>query len=212
MSKPARQPQWPGMVKAPNSLRIAQIVIGVITLVLAGLVLAFPVFAIFLIAVWLSISLLFGGIEGIVVGAGARHLSKGWRAISIGAGAVAIAVSVAVFAFPAAAAFTLTFLLSVALLFLGAGGIAKGVSEKRMAGWARGMLIAVGILTIGLSSAVIIFPAFGLSVLYGLIAAALIINGASYIVSGIAGVIFRPARLGHGSDARRRFWESDSAA
>jgi uncharacterized membrane protein HdeD (DUF308 family) len=199
------------MVKAPNSLRVAQIAIGVITLVLAGLALAFPIFAIFLIAVWLSISLLFGGIEGIIVGVGARHLSNGWRAISIGVGAVAIALAVVVFAFPGAAAVTLTILLSVALLFLGAGAIAKGASEKRMAGWARGMLIAVGILTIGLSSAVILFPAFGLSVLYGLVAAALIINGASYVVSGITGVVFRPVGLGRGSNAKRRFRESEAA-
>jgi uncharacterized membrane protein HdeD (DUF308 family) len=212
MSKPASQPQWPGMVKAPNSLRVAQIVVGIITLVLAGLVVAFPVIAIFLIAVWLSISLLFGGIEEIIVGAGARHLSKRWRAISIGIGAVAIALSVTVFAFPGAATRTLIFLLSIALLFLGTGEVAKGVSEKHMAKWARGMLIAVGILTIGLSSAVVIFPGFGFTVLYVLVAAALIVNGASYVVSGITGVIFRPMSIGRGSDAKRKFWKSDTAA
>jgi uncharacterized membrane protein HdeD (DUF308 family) len=51
-------------MKVPNSLRGAQIVVGVIILVLAGMILAFPGFALFLIAVWLSVSLLFAGIEG----------------------------------------------------------------------------------------------------------------------------------------------------
>jgi uncharacterized membrane protein HdeD (DUF308 family) len=204
--EPTREPQSPGMVKAPNSLRVMQIVVGAITLVLAAIVLAFPGFAIILITVWLSISLLFGGIEGVVMGVGARHMSGGWRAASIGVGAVAIGLSIAVFAFPLAAAPTLVLFLSIALLFLGAGGIARGVYEKRMEGWAKAMFVAVGAITVALSIAVLIFPGFGLFTLYALIAlisAALIVNGSSYIVSGITGVIFRPISIGFGRDARR---------
>jgi len=194
-NEPTEQPKSPGIAKASNSLRVMEIVIGAITLVLAGIVLAFPGFAIFLIIVWLSISLLFGGIEEILIGVGAKHMSRGWRAVSIGVGAVAIVLSAAVFAFPGAAALTLVLLISIALLFLGAGGIARGISEKRMAGWARGMYIAVGAITIGLSILVVMFPVYGLSVLYVFLAAALIINGSSHIISGITGVIFRPVRL-----------------
>jgi uncharacterized membrane protein HdeD (DUF308 family) len=204
--EPTREPQSPGMVKAPNSLRVMQIVVGTITLVLAAIVLAFPGFAIILITVWLSISLLFGGIEGVVMGVGARHMSRGWRAASIGVGAVAIGLPIAVFAFPLAAALTLVLFLSIALLFLGAGGIARGLYEKRMEGWARAMFVAVGAITVALSIAVLIFPGFGLFTLYALIAlisAALIVNGASYIVSGITGVIFRPISIGFGRGARR---------
>jgi uncharacterized membrane protein HdeD (DUF308 family) len=202
-NEPTSQPRSPGMVKAPNSLRIMQIVVGAITLVLAAIVLAFPGFAIILITVWLSISLLFGGIEGVIIGVGARHMSKAWRPASIGVGAVAIVLSVVVFAFPLAAALTLVLVLSIALLFLGAGAIARGLSEKRMEGWARGMFVAVGAITVGLSIAVLIFPGFGLFTLYALIAAALIVNGASYILSGITGVIFRPLGPGFVGGARR---------
>jgi uncharacterized membrane protein HdeD (DUF308 family) len=95
----------------PNPLRIMQMFVGAITLVLAGVVLAFPGFAIFLVVVWLSVSLLFSGIEIIVTGIGAKHLSKWWRAISIGVGAIAIGLSVAVFAFPAAAVLSVILLL-----------------------------------------------------------------------------------------------------
>ncbi len=202
-NEPTGQPRSPGIMKAPNSLRIMEIVVGAITLVLAGVVLAFPGFALFLIVIWLSISLLFGGIEEVLIGVGAKHMSRGWRAISIGIGAVAIALSVVVFAFPLVAALTLVLLLSIALLFIGAGSIARGISEKRLAGWARGMHIAVGVITVGLSILVVMFPVYGLSVLYVFIAAALIINGASHIISGITGVIFRPARLEFGSAGRR---------
>ena len=210
MSKPDDGSTRFSIVKAPNSLRAMQIIVGIITLALAGMVIVFPLFAIFLIAIWLSLSLFFSGIEGLIVGMGARHMSKGWRAISIAVGAVTIALSIAVFAFPGAATLTLVLLLSIALLFLGAGAIAKGVSERRMVGWARGMLIAVGVITIGLSAAVVIFPTFGFSVLYTLVAAALIINGASHIISGITGAVFRPVRMKRDDSPRKRSWESDA--
>jgi uncharacterized membrane protein HdeD (DUF308 family) len=203
-NEPSSQSRSPGIVKAPNSLRIMQIIVGVITLVLAAIVLAFPGFAIILITVWLSISLLFGGIEGVIMGVGARHMSRGWRAVSIGVGAVAIGLSIYVFVFPLVAVLTLVLFLSIALLFLGAGGIARGISEKRIEGWARSMFVAVGAITLGLSIAVLVFPGFGLFTLYALIAAALIVNGASYIVSGITGVIFRPISLGFGDLGARR--------
>lgn len=210
MSKPSGEPASPGMIKAPNSLRVAQIVVGAITLVLAGAVLASPGFAMILVVFWLSLSLLFGGIESLITGMGARHLSRGWRAFSIGAGAVAIALSLAVIAFPAAAVLTSVLLLAIALLFLGAGGIAKGLSEKRMVGWARGMLVAVGAVTVGLSIPVMIFPTFGLYTLYVFVAASLVVNGAVFVIAGITGAIFRPVGIGLGA-AGRRFWESDAA-
>jgi len=197
------------MMKTPNSLRAAQIAVGGISLVLAGFVLAFPSFALYLVAIWLSVSLLFGGIEGIVVGVGARFLSKAGRTISIFAGAVAIVLSVAILAYPGVAALTLTVVLSVALLFLGASGIARGMSEKLLSRWARTMLIVVGVITLGLSVPALLFPAFGTSLLVSLTAVALIINGVSFIVSGTTGAIFRPFNIGVSSN--RKSWESDAA-
>lgn len=217
MNNPTGRPQQkrPGIIKAPASLRFAQIAVGIITLVLAGIVLAFPGFAIFLVAIWLSISLFFGGIESIIVGAGARHLSKAGRAISICLGAVTVGLSIAVFAFPVATALTLVVLLSIALLFLGAGAIARGACERLIPRWARVMLVVVGAITVGLSIPVMIFPVFGMYLLVVLIATALIINGASYIAAGVTGAIFWPIggnRLGLWvSGERRRPSESDTA-
>ena len=209
MSEPTRQSS-PDMVKAPNSLRAAQIIVGVITLGLAAVVLAFPVFAVFLIAAWLSLSLLFGGIEAIIVGAGATSMSKGPRAIRIAVGAIAIVLAMAVFAFPGAAVMTSVILLAIALLILGAGSIASGLSERRMPGWARAMLVVVGAITIGLSIPVWLFPVFGTTVLFTFIAAALIVNGVSFIVAGATGAMFglpvRPKDM-----AGKRSWESDAA-
>lgn len=200
------------MVKTPNSLRAAHIAVGIITLVLAGIVLAYPGSSVYMIAIWLSISLLFGGIEGVVIGAGAKYLSKGGRAMSMGLGAVAVALSIAIILFPLAASLTLIALFSIGLLFLGAGAIARGISQKRMSGWVRGMLVAVGAITVGLSIPVMVYPVLGLPILFAFVAAALIINGASYIAAGVTGAVYRrPFSMGFGRGSGQRSLESDTA-
>lgn len=169
----------------------------------------FPGLALYLIAIWLSVSLLFGGVEGVIVGASATYLSKGWGAISIVAGAIAVLTSVAVLAYPGIGVLTATLILSIGLFFLGAGSIARGVSEKHRTGWARAMYIAVGAITVGLSIPIMVFPVLGIPVLLTFAAVAPVIIGASYIIAGIRGAVFRPI---HSSlDSARRKFESEAA-
>lgn len=204
-----RQPQPSSMIKTPNSLRAGQIITGVLTIGLAIFVMIFPGLALYLIAIWLSVSLLFGGIEGVIVGASATYLSKGWGAISIVAGAIAVLTSVAVLAYPGIGVLTASLILSIGPFFLGAGSIARGVSEKRMTGWARAMYIAVGAITVGLSIPIMVFTVLGIPVLLTFAAVALVIIGASYIIAGIRGAVFRPI---HSSlDSARRKFESEAA-
>jgi uncharacterized membrane protein HdeD (DUF308 family) len=197
----------------PKSFRIMDIVLGAITLVLAGLVLASPAFAAALLLLWLSISLLFAGFEGIIVGSAGRGLSAGQRTFRLIAGIIAVGLAILVIAFPAAALLSSVILLSIGLLFLGGSGIAKGVAEKFMSGWARAMYVAVGGISVALSIAVIASPAFGLLTLYYLIAAVLTINGAAYVVAGITGKVYVPLGIGAGArvNGRRRAWKSDAA-
>jgi uncharacterized membrane protein HdeD (DUF308 family) len=211
MADTKKQPQYFGgtVQKTPNYLRAAQIVIGIITLLLASTVIVYPGLAILVAVVWLSVSLLFGGIESLVIGASARHLSKGWRAIGIITGAITIGLSFAVLAHPVAGAITAFVLLSIGLLFLGSGEIARGVSEKRIPGWTRAMLVGVGAITVGLSIAVIVSPLIALSALYVLVATALIITGASYITAGVTGAVFRPVYPTL-DGARKKSWESEA--
>ncbi len=147
--------------KAPKSVRTVEIIVGAITLVLAGLVIAFPLFAVLFIVFWLSLSLIFGGLEGIIIGASARHLSRGWRALSLGAGVFALIMGFVVLALPGAAVVTSIFLLGLGLLVLGSGAIAQGISGKHASGWARGMLIGIGAITVVLAMMTLVFPVFG---------------------------------------------------
>jgi uncharacterized membrane protein HdeD (DUF308 family) len=196
--------------KAPKYARTIDIVLGAIILILAGLVLASPAFAATLLVLWLSISLLFAGFEGIIVGASAKGLSGGQRAIRLIAGFVAVGLSIAVVAFPGAAILSSVVLLSIALVFLGASALGKGIMEKYMSGWARAMYIIVGGITIALSIPVIASPIFGLLTVYYVIASVLIINGAAYIIAGVTGAVYVPIGLGLAS-GRKSFGESDAA-
>lgn len=200
-----------GSVKMPNSVRAIEIALGVIVLVLAGLVLASPAFAAVLVLLFLSISLLFAGIEGILVGAGGRRLSGGQRAFRLVAGIIAVGLSVAVLAFPAFGLLSSVVLLSLGLLVLGASGVAKGVTDKRMPSWAGALYVGVGVLTVALSVAMIALPMLGLTVLYSLLAVTLIINGAAYIMAGITGVAYMPMGPLFGGNGNKKTWESDAA-
>lgn len=197
-------------VKAPRSIRVIDIVLGAITLVLAGLVLASPGFAATLLLLWLSISLLVAGFEGIIVGAGGRGLSGGQRAFRVIAGIIAVGLSIAVIVFPGGALVGTVVLLSIALLVLGCAAIGKGITEKFMSGWARAMYVIVGGISVALSIPVIVFPGLGLLTLYYLMSTVLIVNGAAFVIAGITGAVYVPIGIGLARGAKK-YWESDAA-
>ena len=184
MSKPEVNYSQPQRMKSPNSLLAIQIVLGIMTLSLACLTLVYPGSAAIVISVWLSVSLLFAGIQDVVVGAGASYLSKGMRAVSFGVGIAAMIVSVGVLLYPGAAVLATLFLLAVGLLFLGSGAIARGIIHKRTPTWARVMLIEVGAMTVVSGFIIMVYPVLGISVLFTLLEVVLVINGASYIAAG----------------------------
>jgi uncharacterized membrane protein HdeD (DUF308 family) len=161
------------------------------------------------IVFWLSLSLIFGGVEGIIIGASARHLSRGWRALSLGVGVFALIMGFVVLALPGAAVVTSIFLLGLGLLVLGSGAIAQGISGKHASGWARGMLI--GAITVVLAMMALVFPVFGAELLYVILATALIINGIGFIIAGVTGSKFTPITPGSFVGGKKRQWESDAA-
>ena len=145
-------------IKAPKYVRIIDLVLGAISLILAGLVMGVPGFAGSLVVVFLSVALVVAGFEGIIVGALGRRLSRGQRALRLIVGVIAVGLSMAVIVFPISALISTTVLLSIAFLFLGAGAIAKGITERYMSGWARAMYVIVGGIVLALSIPVMVFP------------------------------------------------------
>lgn len=196
-------------IKSPKSARIIDIVLGAITLSLGAFVLVYPTFAASLLIVFLSIALLFAGLEGLILGAAAKSLSGSRRALRVIAGLIAIGLSIAVIAFPLATLATAAWLLSLAFMVIGALSIAKGASEKFMAGWARTMYIVTGCIAIGLSIPMIVYPGVSLVTLWALMATILIVNGTAYIIAGITGAVYVP--VGMNSLRKSRDWESEAA-
>ncbi|MEP0824619.1 MAG: DUF308 domain-containing protein [Nitrososphaera sp.] len=196
-------------IKAPKYVRTIDVILGAISLILAGVVFALPAFAAALLVLVISLSLIFAGVEGVIVGATGRGLSGSQRALRLILGIIAVGIAIAVIAFPGAAVLSSVVLLSLGLLALGASAIGKGVTEKFMPGWARAMYVIVGGLVVGLSIPVIVYPVFGLLTLYYMITTVLIINGIGYIIAGITGAVYVPIGTRIVRDGSK--WESDAA-
>ncbi len=163
--------------KSSMWLRILEIIAGLIIVVLAGYVIAYPRAAIATLILFLAIALIIIGIDYFI-----RVFAKGitgWRRLlNLILSALAIIIAAYIIAYPAIyGSLTLVYLLGLALLFAGIASAARGTA---------GGLI-VGILGIIIGFAVIIFPGLGLETIVFLLAVFLAIFGLESIVSGILG-------------------------
>jgi uncharacterized membrane protein HdeD (DUF308 family) len=163
--------------KSSTWLRILEIIAGLIIVVLAGYVIAYPRAAIATLILFLAIALIIIGIDYFI-----RVFAKGitgWRRLlNLILSALAIIIAAYIIAYPAIyGSLTLVYLLGLALLFAGIASAARGTA---------GGLI-VGILGIIIGFAVIIFPGLGLETIVFLLAVFLAIFGLESIVSGILG-------------------------
>ncbi|HET8792964.1 MAG TPA: DUF308 domain-containing protein, partial [Nitrososphaeraceae archaeon] len=102
-------------------------------------------------------------------------------------GALAIILSIIVIAFPIFAIGMLVTLLALGLLFIGIARIVHGVTNKNTSKWSRIFLIAVGVLSIGVSIMVFVNPVVGIVILTFVLAINLLIIGIESIVHGVSG-------------------------
>jgi uncharacterized membrane protein HdeD (DUF308 family) len=118
-------------IKKSTSTRISNIVLGALTIGLAIVVIAFPIFAIGFLLTLLALGLLFIGIARIVHGIFNKQTSKWSRIFLVAVGILSIGISFMVFINPVAGIFILTFMLAVNLLIIGVESIVHGASGKR---------------------------------------------------------------------------------
>jgi hypothetical protein len=178
----------PGLVKEPNWLRLIQMSIGAISIALSGYVLTQPGLAIFTTIQILSKVLLFVGIESIAVGTFSRYLRTSSRfSIALGVSAIAFSILATALLLAPPIIFSL-FLGGFALLFNGLGGIMQGVGGQGISIWFRAPLVAVGVLSIAISTIVIAHPiSFGALLLSVVMSIALLIIGIEITVMGVVG-------------------------
>ena len=165
-------------------LRILEIILGLIVLILAGYVLAYPGVAILTLVFVLGIGLFVLGITRIF-GAFASGVSGGMRMLSLIIGVLAVILAIYVVAYPAAGALTLIFFLGFGLLLSGMEALATGGSGGSGAG--RAASIVLGVIAIILAFIVLFYPGVALGTLVLLLAISFVILGIEAIVSGILG-------------------------
>jgi uncharacterized membrane protein HdeD (DUF308 family) len=118
-------------VQRKNRSRLVTVGLGILVILIAAAVMAFPVGTTVLLTLVLAIALLFDGISRIVHGIGDKE-SQGWtKAFSIGVGGVEVALSGLIMASPAFGAATIGFLIGIALLLAGIQIAVAGISGRR---------------------------------------------------------------------------------
>jgi len=172
----------------PIWLRAAEIVAGIIVLILAVYVIFNPNVAIGLLRLILGIGLIILGLALIISGAGSRTARMGGRVISIILGIIVLALGVAAIVYTNFGSALLITVFAIGLLINAIGriaysGYAVGVGAPA---WLRGSSLVLGIIALIIAIVVIVFPSFGGALLTILVALALLLLGIELIVSGAA--------------------------
>lgn len=110
---------------------MASIGLGIIVIILALVVIAFPVGTTLFLIILMEIALLIDGVSRLVNGFGDKE-SRGWsRGFRIGVGALEIALGILVMVSPALGVAFVAFIIAIALLIVGIQMVASGISGRR---------------------------------------------------------------------------------
>lgn len=113
-----------------NKSRWATIGLGILVLIFAGMAMAFPLAAAFVIVIFMGVSLLFNGVARIVEGMTGRHSGMS-RAFLIGVGILALIISVLVLSFPLFGIELAGTIIAIGLLITGIQMVFAGFSRTK---------------------------------------------------------------------------------
>ena len=158
-------------------LRIAEIIVGLIILILGGYAIAYPGVAAATLIGFLAVGLIvLSGIEFAQVFA--LDISGWRRLLSLILSAIAFLLALAVLVSPLIwGGLTLAWLVALALIFAGFAAIGRGTPGT----------IIVGIIAVVAGFVVLVYPPLGVATAVLLLAIALIVFGLQLLVSGILG-------------------------
>ena len=171
------------MKKPPKWVRAAQIILGVLAILLAIVALTNSGLTILLILI--AIILVITGFEKTISG---LFIARNLRFFTIGLGILTIILAGLAFTYPISATRVLLLILGFSLMVDGFSRIADGLTNKSDKRLVRGFTIAVGILAIIISVGINIIPFWGKLFISKLIAVDLIIIGVQMIISGTVNV------------------------
>jgi uncharacterized membrane protein HdeD (DUF308 family) len=111
--------------------KAASIGLGILVLIFAGLVIAYPEFATWIITIFLGIALLFGGAASIAQAFSGKE--SGWRrAFLLGVGALLIIIGIIVLVSPVFGAQFAGFIVAIGLLIAGIQMIVAGATGRKL--------------------------------------------------------------------------------
>jgi uncharacterized membrane protein HdeD (DUF308 family) len=174
---PLKQRRW---------LRGLEIVTGSLAMLLGVLVLLFPGWGVATLVLLLSIGLVFTGIRSISL-VGFSRLPNGLRILSAIAGIISLILALLVALFPGFGVLTLMILVSFGLIVYGFSRIFLAYALRTMAGWLRGMIVAVGVVDVILSVVVIVLPGLALLTFAVILSLVLLVSGTEMLISGAIG-------------------------
>lgn len=114
-----------------NKSRWATIGLGILVLIFAGMAMAFPLAAAFVLVIFMGVSLLFNGVARIVEGMTGRHSGMS-RAFLIGVGILALIISVLVLSFPLFGIVLAGTIIAIGLLITGIQMVFAGASRTKV--------------------------------------------------------------------------------
>jgi uncharacterized membrane protein HdeD (DUF308 family) len=117
--------------RRPGASRWGSVGLGILVIIIALIVMAFPVSTGVFLLILLAIALLFDGIARVIHGFGHKTAGKATRAFLIVAGAIEIALSIAIMASPVLGAVFIGILLAIALIIVGIQIIFAGITGSR---------------------------------------------------------------------------------
>lgn len=118
---------------SPGGSRWGSVGLGILVIIIALIVMAFPVGTGVFLLILLALALLFDGIARVIHGIGNKTRGKVTRTFSIVAGVIAIALSIAIMASPVFGAELIGILLAIALIIIGIQIIVAGITGSRFA-------------------------------------------------------------------------------
>lgn len=173
-------------IELPNGIRVLSVIFGVVLIILAFVIMAYPGLAVATLVLILTISLFVSGSERIAFGVGATDLSGGFRALNVVVGILEFILAFVFLAWPAIAVGIKVALFALSLLIGGIATAAIGGTAKPLPG-GRGIRILLGILMIGFAIIVIAQPKLAVSTLIFLLSFGFMLDGMHSIAIGLTG-------------------------
>lgn len=173
--------------RMPSWVRLAEVVLGLISLFAGIYVLAYPGIAVLTLVILLAVGLVFLGWRDIVLGAMSSFLPGWLRLANIVLGLAAFVLSATVISSPGFAIPTLILILYVALFVRGVSGITMGAAGRHFSRELRGLSIGVGALGIALAIVFLALPLLAVATLVILLSIGLLVTGIESIGVGVTG-------------------------